>query len=74
MKLLDLKLEGDCPEDYPMQPKRHSNEFEADDNHDQRQRLQSGRRKLIFDRHNLACLRQTAPSGIRMRDHLVRWI
>ena len=22
-----IKLEGDCPEDYPMQPKRHSNEF-----------------------------------------------
>ena len=22
-----IKLEGDCPENYPMQPKRHSNEF-----------------------------------------------
>ena len=22
-----IKLEGDCPEDYPMQPKRHTNEF-----------------------------------------------
>jgi asparaginyl-tRNA synthetase len=22
-----IKLEGDCPEDYPMQPKRHSDEF-----------------------------------------------
>ena len=27
MKLLDLKLEGDCPEDYPIQPKRHTKEF-----------------------------------------------
>ena len=27
MKLLDLKLEGDCPEDYPIQPKRHTREF-----------------------------------------------
>ena len=23
----EIKLEGDCPEDYPMQPKRHTNEF-----------------------------------------------
>lgn len=23
----NIKLEGDCPEDYPMQPKRHSDEF-----------------------------------------------
>jgi len=27
MKLMDLKLEGDCPEDYPIQPKRHTKEF-----------------------------------------------
>ena len=27
MRLLDLKLEGDCPEDYPIQPKRHTREF-----------------------------------------------
>ena len=27
MKLLELKLEGDCPEDYPIQPKRHTREF-----------------------------------------------
>ena len=27
MKLLDFKLEGDCPEDYPIQPKRHTREF-----------------------------------------------
>ena len=27
MKLLDLKLEGDCPEDYPIQPKRHTRIF-----------------------------------------------
>ena len=27
MKLLNLKLEGDCPEDYPIQPKRHTREF-----------------------------------------------
>ena len=27
MKLVDLKLEGDCPEDYPIQPKRHTREF-----------------------------------------------
>ena len=27
MKLIDLKLEGDCPEDYPIQPKRHTREF-----------------------------------------------
>ena len=27
VKVLNIKLEGDCPEDYPMQPKRHTNEF-----------------------------------------------
>ena len=27
VKVNNIKLEGDCPEDYPMQPKRHSNEF-----------------------------------------------
>ena len=27
VKVSSIKLEGDCPEDYPMQPKRHSNEF-----------------------------------------------
>ena len=27
MKLIDLKLEGDCPENYPIQPKRHTREF-----------------------------------------------
>ena len=27
MKLVELKLEGDCPEDYPIQPKRHTREF-----------------------------------------------
>ena len=27
MKLTELKLEGDCPEDYPIQPKRHTREF-----------------------------------------------
>ena len=27
MKLMSLKLEGDCPEDYPIQPKRHTREF-----------------------------------------------
>ena len=27
MKLKALKLEGDCPEDYPIQPKRHTKEF-----------------------------------------------
>ncbi|MBQ2873365.1 MAG: asparagine--tRNA ligase [Bacilli bacterium] len=27
MKLTSLKLEGDCPEDYPIQPKRHTREF-----------------------------------------------
>ena len=27
MKLMDLTLEGDCPEDYPIQPKRHTREF-----------------------------------------------
>lgn len=27
VKVNSIKLEGDCPEDYPMQPKRHSDEF-----------------------------------------------
>ena len=27
MKLTELTLEGDCPEDYPIQPKRHTREF-----------------------------------------------
>lgn len=27
MKLTDYVLEGDCPEDYPIQPKRHTREF-----------------------------------------------
>ena len=27
LKLKEIKLEGDCPEDYPMQPKQHSREF-----------------------------------------------
>ncbi len=27
MKLKDIVLEGDCPSDYPIQPKRHTNEF-----------------------------------------------
>ena len=27
LKVKDLKLEGDCPEDYPIQPKRHTREF-----------------------------------------------
>ena len=27
MKLIDFTLEGDCPEDYPIQPKRHTREF-----------------------------------------------
>lgn len=27
LKVKTIKLEGDCPEDYPIQPKRHSNEF-----------------------------------------------
>ena len=27
MKLDDIKLLGDCPEDYPIQPKRHTREF-----------------------------------------------
>ena len=27
VQVKSIKLEGDCPEDYPMQPKRHSNEF-----------------------------------------------
>ena len=27
IKVNTIKLEGDCPEDYPMQPKRHTNEF-----------------------------------------------
>ena len=27
MQLIDYMLEGDCPEDYPIQPKRHTREF-----------------------------------------------
>ncbi len=27
MKLVEYMLEGDCPEDYPIQPKRHTREF-----------------------------------------------
>jgi len=27
VQVKEIKLLGDCPEDYPMQPKRHSNEF-----------------------------------------------
>ena len=27
VQVKDIKSMGDCPEDYPMQPKRHSNEF-----------------------------------------------
>jgi len=27
MKLVSVTLEGDCPEDYPIQPKRHTKEF-----------------------------------------------
>ena len=27
LQVIDIKLEGDCPDSYPMQPKRHSNEF-----------------------------------------------
>ena len=27
IKVKDIKLEGSCPEDYPMQPKRHTDEF-----------------------------------------------
>ncbi len=27
LSIEDLKLEGDCPEDYPLQPKRHTREF-----------------------------------------------
>ena len=27
LKVKEIELLGDCPEDYPMQPKRHSNEF-----------------------------------------------
>ena len=27
LSLIDLKLEGDCPDDYPIQPKRHTKEF-----------------------------------------------
>ena len=27
IKVIEIKLEGDCSEDYPMQPKRHSYEF-----------------------------------------------
>ena len=30
MKLINYKLEGDCPEDYPIQPKRHTREFLRD--------------------------------------------
>ena len=30
MKLNSFKLEGDCPEDYPIQPKRHTREFLRD--------------------------------------------
>lgn len=27
LKVREIKLEGDCPDDYPMQPKKHSREF-----------------------------------------------
>jgi asparaginyl-tRNA synthetase len=27
VKAVDVQLEGDCPEDYPIQPKRHTREF-----------------------------------------------
>ena len=27
LKVKEITLEGDCPEDYPMQPKKHSREF-----------------------------------------------
>ena len=27
LQVQNIKLEGDCPDSYPMQPKRHSNEF-----------------------------------------------
>ena len=27
LQISSIKLEGDCPDSYPMQPKRHSNEF-----------------------------------------------
>ena len=27
LSLINLKLEGDCPDDYPIQPKRHTKEF-----------------------------------------------
>lgn len=27
IEILDLSLEGDCPEDYPLQPKKHTREF-----------------------------------------------
>ena len=27
MQAISIKLEGDCPEDYPIQPKRHTREF-----------------------------------------------
>ncbi len=27
MKLKEISLEGDCPEDYPLQPKKHSREY-----------------------------------------------
>ncbi len=30
MKLISYTLEGDCPEDYPIQPKRHTREFLRD--------------------------------------------
>ena len=30
MKLINYTLEGDCPEDYPIQPKRHTREFLRD--------------------------------------------
>lgn len=30
VKVCDIKLHGDCPEDYPIQPKRHSMEFLRD--------------------------------------------
>ena len=30
MQLKSFKLEGDCPEDYPIQPKRHTREFLRD--------------------------------------------
>ena len=30
LSLINLKLEGDCPDDYPIQPKRHTREFLRD--------------------------------------------